>query len=82
MARQGELDALYASIDARVTEYDALLAQLVDLNAQVDELNQSINVTPRPEPELEPKLRIAPGMDGTLVPTGRQGASRCPGVAS
>lgn len=54
MARQGELDALYASIDARVAEYDALVARLDDLNAQVDELNQSINVTPRPESGIEP----------------------------
>ena len=49
LERQQELDALYASITERVTQYDGLVAQLNDLNAQVSELNESINVTPRSE---------------------------------
>jgi len=47
VARQAELDALYATIDARAQQYTELVTQLDELNAQVDELNQSINVTPR-----------------------------------
>lgn len=46
-ARQAELDALYASIQARADEHAALLVQLDELNAQVDELNASINIEPR-----------------------------------
>ena len=47
LARQADLDALYATINDRKNQYDALLVQLDDLNAQVDELNQSINIKPR-----------------------------------
>ncbi|MCU1441214.1 MAG: hypothetical protein JWP85_2211 [Rhodoglobus sp.] len=47
LRRQADLEALYATIDARHTEYVGLVAQLDDLNAQVDELNQSINIEPR-----------------------------------
>ncbi len=47
IARQADLDALYATIADRKNQYDALLAQLDELNAQVAELNQSINITPR-----------------------------------
>lgn len=47
IARQGELDSLYASINERAGQYTALVAQLDDLNAQVSKLNQSINIKPR-----------------------------------
>lgn len=47
IARQSDLDALYATIQDRADQYKTLVAQLDDLNAQVDELNQSINITPR-----------------------------------
>jgi len=50
--RQAELDAQYESIDARATEYDGLVEQLTALNAQVDQLNQSINIAPRSESGL------------------------------
>lgn len=46
VARQDELDSLYASIEDRHNQYTALLAQLDALNAQVDELNKAINITP------------------------------------
>jgi hypothetical protein len=49
VARQADLDALYSSIADRVTEYDGLIAQLDDLNAEVAELNESINIRPRTE---------------------------------
>ena len=52
MARQDDLDSLYASIDDRAKQYTALLAQLSDLNAQVDELNKSINIAPRDDSTL------------------------------
>lgn len=45
--RQSDLDALYASVTERVTQYDDLVAQLDGLNAEVTELNQSINIQPR-----------------------------------
>ena len=45
--RQGDLDTFYATIEERKAQYDALVVQLEDLNAQVDELNQSINIKPR-----------------------------------
>ena len=47
--RQADLDTLYTSIAERVTQYDGLVAQLDDLNAEVTELNQSINIRPRTE---------------------------------
>ena len=48
LQRQQDLDALYDSISARDATYTALVAQLDALNADVDELNSSINITPRP----------------------------------
>ena len=45
--RQADLDALYASISARDADYEAKLVQLDGLNADVDDLNSSINITPR-----------------------------------
>lgn len=45
--RQADLDALYASLSARDADYKAKLAQLDGLNADVDDLNSSINITPR-----------------------------------
>jgi len=47
--RQAELDALFASIQARADEHAGLVAQLEELNAEVDELNASINIQPREE---------------------------------
>ena len=52
IARQAELDGLFASITDRKTQYEDLIAQLDDLNAQVAELNESINVEPRDEDGL------------------------------
>lgn len=49
VTRQADLDALYSSIADRVTQYDDLVAQLDALNAEVTELNQSINIRPRSE---------------------------------
>jgi hypothetical protein len=49
LARQEELDALYVTIDARAQEYDRLVAELNALNAEVAELNESINIEPRDE---------------------------------
>jgi hypothetical protein len=46
MNRQANLDALYASISARETEYDTLVAQLDALNAVAAELNEAINIEP------------------------------------
>jgi len=45
--RQADLDALYESISARDADYQAKLAQLDGLNADVDDLNSSINIAPR-----------------------------------
>jgi hypothetical protein len=45
--RQADLDALYDSISARDADYEAKLAQLDGLNADVDDLNSSINIAPR-----------------------------------
>jgi hypothetical protein len=47
LQRQADLDALYASISARDADYQAKLAQLDGLNADVDDLNSSINIAPR-----------------------------------
>ena len=52
IARQADLDAFYSTIDDRKKQYDALVTQLDDLNAQVKELNQSINITPRDDANL------------------------------
>ena len=49
IARQADLDILYTSIADRVTQYDDLVSQLEALNADVAELNQSINIQPRAE---------------------------------
>jgi cell division protein FtsB len=46
IARQSALDADYASIAARQTQYNALLDQLRALNAQAEDLNRSINISP------------------------------------
>jgi hypothetical protein len=45
--RQADLDALYDSISARDADYKAKLVLLDGLNADVDDLNSSINITPR-----------------------------------
>ena len=47
IARQDDLDALFASISERDTQYSAKVAELDGLNADVDVLNSSINITPR-----------------------------------
>jgi hypothetical protein len=47
ISRQTELDTFYATIEERKAQYDALVLKLDDLNAEVDELNQSINIAPR-----------------------------------
>jgi len=47
MQRQADLDALYASISARDADYEAKVVQLDGLNADVDDLNSSINIAPR-----------------------------------
>ena len=52
LQRQADLDALYRTIDARVTEYNALIDQLDELNARVTELNEAINIAPRSEEGL------------------------------
>jgi hypothetical protein len=52
LRRQVSLDALYASIETRVTTYDGLVAQLDGLNAVLADLNESINITPRSEGDL------------------------------
>ncbi len=45
--RQATLDALYASIQERTAQYDADVAELDTINAEVAELNASINIAPR-----------------------------------
>ncbi|WP_411701362.1 hypothetical protein [Conyzicola sp.] len=47
LQRQEDLDALYASISARDASYQTKLAELDGLNADVDDLNSSINIAPR-----------------------------------
>ena len=47
ISRQDDLDALFASISERDTQYTAKVAELDGLNADVDVLNSSINITPR-----------------------------------
>ena len=47
LQRQADLDALYESISARDADYQAKLVQLDGLNADVDDLNSSINIAPR-----------------------------------
>ena len=47
IARQAELDSFYATIEESKAQYNALIVQLDDLNAEVDHLNQSINIKPR-----------------------------------
>jgi hypothetical protein len=47
IARQEDLDALYASITARSETFDAKSAELESLNAQTVELNSSLNIVPR-----------------------------------
>lgn len=45
--REAELNALYDSIQQRADQHASLVQQLKDLNAEVDELNASINVPAR-----------------------------------
>ena len=47
LQRQADLDALYESISQRDAAYEAKLVQLDGLNADVDDLNSSINIAPR-----------------------------------
>lgn len=47
--RQDELDAFFASIEAKRVEFDQLATSLDALNAEVESLNDSINITPRDE---------------------------------
>ena len=47
LQRQNDLEALYASISERDASYKAKLAQLDGLNADVADLNSSINIAPR-----------------------------------
>lgn len=47
ISRQADLDALYASISERDATYQSKLAELNGLNADVEDLNSSINITPR-----------------------------------
>ena len=49
VARQDELDTLYTSIVDRRSQYNDLVSQLETLNAEVSELNESINIQPRAE---------------------------------
>ncbi|WP_309617189.1 hypothetical protein [Salinibacterium sp.] len=53
VSRQTELDALYTSIADRVTQYDGLVAQLDALNAEVADLNKSINIQRRTQGDSE-----------------------------
>jgi hypothetical protein len=52
VARQGELDGLYASIQTRDAQYDQLILDLKALNEEIDGLNASINVDPPDVPDL------------------------------
>ncbi|MCU1578596.1 MAG: hypothetical protein JWP19_800 [Rhodoglobus sp.] len=54
ISRQADLDALYGSIQERHDTYTGLLAQLDALNAQADQLNQSINITPHDSTGVNP----------------------------
>jgi hypothetical protein len=47
IARQDSLDALFATIEQREAQYETGVNELNSLNAQVVELNSSINITPR-----------------------------------
>jgi hypothetical protein len=47
LQRQQDLDALYESISARDASYQAKVAELDGLNADVEDLNSSINIEPR-----------------------------------
>jgi hypothetical protein len=46
--RQSGLDASYTAITARVAQYNAMVAQLDALNAEGEQLNEAINITPHP----------------------------------
>lgn len=54
ISRQADLDTLYGSIQERHDTYAGLVAQLDDLNAQVDQLNQSINISPHDSTGVNP----------------------------
>jgi hypothetical protein len=47
IARQDDLDALFASIQVRSDEFDAKAAELDSLNSQATDLNTSLNIVPR-----------------------------------
>jgi len=47
LARQAALDGVFADIESKRVEYDQLAAQLDALNAEVESLNDSINIQPR-----------------------------------
>ena len=51
LVREEELDALYASIEQRLAQYDQLVLVLDALNQEIDGLNASINIDPPRIPE-------------------------------
>jgi len=53
LARGDELDAFYATIDARAAEYGVLLSELDAINAELAVLNEAINIDPPHVPELD-----------------------------
>jgi hypothetical protein len=53
MARGNALDASYAAIQVRAAEHDDLVVQLDAINAEIDSLNQAINIDPPEIPELQ-----------------------------
>ncbi len=46
LARKATLDAFYATIDARATQYADLVDQLDEVNSALARLNEAINITP------------------------------------
>ncbi|MGL4338989.1 MAG: hypothetical protein ACRCSP_01000 [Rhodoglobus sp.] len=52
LARQSDLDALFVAISGRVTQYDELVTQLEAVNAEVADLNKSINIQRRQQGDL------------------------------
>jgi len=53
LARQSALDARYDDINARIATFDAKSTELEALNAQAAALNTALNITPRPEEQIE-----------------------------
>jgi len=47
LTRQAALDGVFADIESKRVEFDRLVAQLDALNAEVESLNDSINIQPR-----------------------------------